>query len=110
MGIQAIGSGGAAVSGAGTPASQPANLDAELAKYQGQLADWTFCPSGKTPEGKAKIQQISERIGTIKTQMHKAQQARAAAKAPAAAQSQEGAPARVASDSKALGHRVDVYV
>ena len=42
-----------------------AGLDYQLAKYQSQLADWQNCPSCNTPEGKAKIQEISAKIDDI---------------------------------------------
>ncbi len=71
-----------------TSGPQPAGLDAALAKSEGQLADWVCCPSAKTPEGKAKIAQISDQIGAIKAQMQKSEQATreaaAATSAPAA--------------------------
>lgn len=56
--------------------SRPAGLDADLAKWQGQLADWVNCVSAKTPEGKAKIDQISAKISSIKTRMKEAEKAR----------------------------------
>lgn len=40
-------------------------LDAQLDKYKSQLADWVNCPSCKTPEGKAKIQELSDKIAAI---------------------------------------------
>ena len=36
-----------------------------------QLADWVTCPSAKTPEGKAKIQQITSKLDSIKEQIKK---------------------------------------
>ncbi len=39
-----------------------AALEAQLAQYQIQLADWVSCPSCNTPEGKAKIQDLSNRV------------------------------------------------
>jgi hypothetical protein len=36
-----------------------------LDKYKGQLADWVNCPSCKTPEGNAKIQEVSDKIAAI---------------------------------------------
>ncbi|MBI5922371.1 MAG: hypothetical protein HY847_12090 [Betaproteobacteria bacterium] len=39
-----------------------AGLEAQLARYQIQLADWVSCPSCKTPEGKAKIQELSNKV------------------------------------------------
>lgn len=37
-------------------------LAAQLARYQVQLADWVSCPSCKTPEGKAKIRELSDKV------------------------------------------------
>lgn len=48
-------------------------LDAQLAKYQVQLADWTNCPSCTTPEGKAKIAEIADKISDIKLSMQSAE-------------------------------------
>ena len=122
MGIGAIGSsaGAAAAAAVGVPARRPANLDGDLAKYEGQLSDWTYCASGKTPEGKVKIAQISDKISTIKAQMHQADQASAAAKAvvakPAAPASTirvtdvVSPNARTSAATTALGGTIDVYV
>ena len=44
-------------------------LEAQLAQYQVQLADWVNCPSCKTPEGKAKIAAISAKISDIEQRM-----------------------------------------
>jgi hypothetical protein len=44
-------------------------LDAQLDKYKVQLADWVNCPSCKTPEGKAKIQELSDKIAAIEQKM-----------------------------------------
>jgi hypothetical protein len=110
MGTGAIGSvAGVPGNAIGAAQPRPVNLDADLAKYEGQLSDWTFCPSGKTPEGKVKIAQLSDRVSSIKTQMHKAEQARAAANAPAAAAPRVAAPVRAGAEPKALGTHVDVY-
>ncbi|MDQ2802400.1 MAG: hypothetical protein M3Y41_06850 [Pseudomonadota bacterium] len=107
MGVGAIGA-GASLSGSagGSPPSRPATLGADLAKYEAQLSDWTFCASGKSPEGKAKIVQLNDRITSIKTQIHKADRAAIAARAAAPAPS--AAPVRSAGPM-ALGNLVDVY-
>ncbi|BBL70945.1 hypothetical protein [Methylogaea oryzae] len=47
----------------------PAYLDSQLKKYEAQLADWVGCPSCKTPEGKAKIAEISDQISAVKRQI-----------------------------------------
>lgn len=44
------------------PGQSTAGLETQLAKYQVQLADWVSCPSCKTPEGKAKIQELSNKV------------------------------------------------
>ena len=51
-------------------------LNAQLAKYQVQLADWTNCPSCTTPEGKAKIAEIADKISDIKLSMQSAELSR----------------------------------
>lgn len=58
--------------------SKPAGLDVQLAQLQGQLADCVNCASARTPEGKAKIQEISLKIQSIKARM----EAMAAARNP----------------------------
>jgi hypothetical protein len=47
-------------------AGSTAGLEGQLARYQVQLADWVNCPSCKTPEGKAKIQELSDKVSEIK--------------------------------------------
>ncbi|HEY4080888.1 MAG TPA: hypothetical protein VGM81_09335 [Burkholderiaceae bacterium] len=54
---------------AGAQPSRPAGLDMDLAEAQRQLADWVACPSGKTPEGKQKIAEISAKLVEIKSKM-----------------------------------------
>jgi len=67
--VQAIGSSVTANSG-GTRASSSV-LDAQLSSYQRQLADWCNCPSGKTPEGKAKIRELQDKADAVKTQLQR---------------------------------------
>ena len=87
-----------------TATPPPAGLDAALAKSQGQLADWVCCASAKTPAGKAKIAEISDRIDAIKAQMEKAgQAAREAATATATA------TATAARPGVALGNGLDAF-
>jgi len=50
----------------------PANVSAELAKYESQLSDWVHCASSKTSEGKAKIAEITDKIKSIKAQVKRA--------------------------------------
>lgn len=57
---------------AGTqPATSPGVLEAQLNRYQIQLADWCNCPSGKTPEGKAIIQSLQDKADAVKAQIEK---------------------------------------
>ena len=63
-----------AYSTGGRLAPQPRGLDADLAKAQSELADWVHCPSSKTPEGKAKIEEVSAKVDAIKGQMKKAEE------------------------------------
>lgn len=40
-------------------------LDVQLSRYKVELADWINCPACKTPAGKAKIQELSDKIAAI---------------------------------------------
>ncbi len=65
--LSAIGSSTASGTiGAGQPT---VTLEAQLDKLQIQLADWVSCPSSKTPEGKAKIKEISDKVSEIEQLM-----------------------------------------
>jgi len=55
----------------GMRARTPPNLEAQMRTCRAQLADWVTCPSAKTPEGKAKIEQISSKLDSIKDQIKK---------------------------------------
>jgi hypothetical protein len=46
-----------------------AALQAELDKYEKQLSDCVNCASAKTEAGKQNIQEISQKIGDLKTQL-----------------------------------------
>ena len=61
----------------GTAASSAVS-SGELAKLEGQLADWVHCPSGKTDEGKEKIAEITDKIDVAKGQIKKTDDAKAA--------------------------------
>lgn len=50
-----------------------AGLDAQLAQYQIQLADWTNCPSCNTPEGKAKIQELTSKVSETQASIRAAE-------------------------------------
>ena len=56
----------ASASGTRTP-----SLDAELNSARAQLEDWVTCPSAKTPEGKAKIKEVTAKFDSIKAQIAK---------------------------------------
>jgi hypothetical protein len=72
--VQAIGS----ASSAGVPGAGGSSgaLEAQLNRYQIQLADWCNCPSGKTPEGKAKIQQIQAKADAVQAQLDRIEAAK----------------------------------
>jgi hypothetical protein len=86
--VNAIAGGGSASVAVGLPAGL---LAADLSKCQAQLSDWVHCASASTPEGQAKIKQISQQIGAIEAKIRVAMQAAsrsrpaADAQAPAAA-------------------------
>lgn len=72
----------------GTPSSSvpggpvprpPAAAGGELAKLEIQLSDWIHCPSCKTPAGKAKIAELTDKIDVIKAQVKAAEDAKATA-------------------------------
>lgn len=44
-------------------------LEAQHANLQRQLADWECCSSAKTPEGKAKIKELSDRSRTVEARL-----------------------------------------
>ena len=50
-----------------------AGFEVQLAHYEIQLSDWINCPSCKTPEGKAKIAEISAKISDIRQRMKSAE-------------------------------------
>ena len=90
------------------PAPAPANLDAEQAKVESQLADWVHCASAKTPEGKAKIEQLSTQLNTIKAKVEKATEVKTeAAKSAHAANFEPKKPSP--NSVSTLGHVVDAF-
>jgi hypothetical protein len=50
---------------ASTANAKPANLDAQKADCERQLADWTHCVSASTPTGKAKISELHSKLKDI---------------------------------------------
>ena len=71
--------------------SRPVSLDADLATCERQLSDWVHCVSASTPEGKAKIEELSLRLGEIKSRMQEADQASVAPSFRTATQGVNGA-------------------
>lgn len=61
--LNAVGS--SSLASPGYAVNSVSGLDVRLDKYKVQLADWVNCPSCKTPEGKAKIQELSDKIAAI---------------------------------------------
>ena len=47
-------------------------LDSEIAQCQRQLADLVTCPSSKTPEGKAAMQALSDKITAARASINNA--------------------------------------
>ena len=62
---------GASLIKTGAPTRPTPNLDAQLRTYRAQLADWVTCPSAKTPQGKAKIEQISAKLASVENEIKK---------------------------------------
>ena len=69
--LGAIGSTG--VAGPSGFGKSTAGFEVQLAHYEIQLSDWINCPSCKTPEGKAKIAEISAKISDIRQRMKSAE-------------------------------------
>lgn len=57
--------------GTGSPI---AGLEAQIQRYQKQLSDCVNCDSAKTIEGKQNIQQISDKISTVKAKIEELNQ------------------------------------
>lgn len=73
--------------------SAPVGLDVQLAQLQGQLADCVNCDTARTPQGKAKIQELSIKIQSIRARLERVEQAK-----------QIQAPTQTQEPSKALGN------
>lgn len=86
--------------------SRPAGLDAALEKFKKQLSDTVNCDSAKTPEGKAKIEDLSAKISAVKARMRKEEDtaakdgARDTPKAEAARRARAGASADPGTDAQ----------
>ncbi len=72
---------------AGSVAPSGRALNADLARCEVQLSDWTHCVSAKTARGKEKIAEISARVNDIKAKMKRAEEAGLSPPAPSAAAS-----------------------
>jgi hypothetical protein len=81
----------------------PADGQATLDRLQHQLSDNVNCASARTPEGKATIAALEDRIAALKDRMAGKAPAYAAASAPAE-------PAAAARTGSASGGVIDVYV
>ncbi|MBV8046053.1 MAG: hypothetical protein JO171_02795 [Paludibacterium sp.] len=94
----------------GSPSANapPAGLDAQLAKYQAELADWQNCPSRTTPEGKAKIKALQQKVDELKHQQQQADAMRNTRRQPATVTVPSQSAVR--SGATPLGGTVDVYV
>jgi small-conductance mechanosensitive channel len=66
------------------PAASRTSLDGEVAKCQQQLADLVTCPSSKTPEGKAAMQALSEKLAAARAAINNTSSPAANIHAPAA--------------------------
>jgi hypothetical protein len=82
-------------------------LQSQLTRYEGQLADWCSCPSGKTAEGKAKIADIQQKVDVAKARIKQIDDSHARVKETSAPQTNATAPPL---ELAMIGSRVDVYV
>ncbi len=65
--VAAIGSAG--LSSASFASSPTAGLEAQITRYQKQLADCVNCDSAKTAQGKENIQELSNKISAAKAKI-----------------------------------------
>ena len=109
--VQAVGS-SIATSGFGTGASSGV-LEAQLKRYQNQLADWCNCPSGKTPAGMAKIQDLQNKADAVKAQLDRiaATQAKQPSNTEQANANQASSPitAGAAASAQSVGGFLDTF-
>ena len=78
-------------------------LDAQIERYKKELADCVNCDSASTPQGKATIAEIVEKINAARESLEKAAQAKS--ERPDAAATSAPAPA----NPTMLGHRLDEF-
>lgn len=86
-----------------TASGSAVGLEAQLERCRKQLSDSVNCTSSKTPEGKARIEELSNRISEIKTRIEKS--------AAEKQQIQPGAniPSSLPNPLTTVGLRLDVY-
>jgi hypothetical protein len=74
--VSAIGAVGTSGAGHSIPGAQQGGsrtaLDGEIGQCQRQLADLVTCPSSKTPQGKAAMQALSDRISAARAAINNA--------------------------------------
>jgi hypothetical protein len=116
--VQAVGS--SVVAGSYGGNASTGVLQSQLDRYQVQLDDWCHCPGGKTPEGKAKIQDLTSKVDTIKAQLQQVSPQQRpspsqSSPAPSAATANSGQASGTATVSRSpsafspLGSRLDVF-
>jgi len=81
--IQATGS--SAIFGTAGTSTPTAGLDAQLARYSKELSECVNCESAKTPEGKQAIEEVSNKISTVKARLEEIAAAKASSR-PAASE------------------------
>ncbi len=84
------------------PGPTPGVLQAQLTKVEGQLRDCVNCDSARTPEGKAKIQALTNQAQSIRAKLEAAQRVRPSEQA----QPKEAAPS--ATPSPGVEGRLDL--
>lgn len=78
-------------------------LQFDKAKCEARLADWVHCVSASTPQGKARIEELSTQLRGIEAQIRKA------AETTADEARSKPAEARSTAPTETLGNFVDVY-
>jgi len=68
--VSAVGSSPASSAAPSTGAST-AGIEAQIVRYKKELSDCVNCPSSKTPEGKATIQAITNKISSAQARIEK---------------------------------------
>lgn len=86
-----------------------AGLEAQLAQYETKLADWVSCPSCKTPEGKAKIAELTEKVSELKQRQAAADAARSNRQPTIPSPDASSARALQRSNDGPVGSRLDVF-